>query len=115
MADELLSGVGTDTGQTPVDGGDRDTDVVVGLIRGVNAGLDATDDRGHEIEARGEEEFSILTWSGSPVEECVEGIRIEGILQGTPNRYRHRALVQESTQNSVQQHPCSPRGDTQLP
>jgi len=101
VPDELPAGVRTNTGQTPIDGRDRDADVVGGLIRGVDGGFDATDDGGHEIETSGEEEFSILPWSSRAVEDGIEGIRIEGVLQGAPNRHRHRTLVKESTQHRI--------------
>ena len=51
---------------------DEGRDVVVGLVRGVDRRLHPAHDRGHQIDARGEQEFAVVPVPDDPDEQVVE-------------------------------------------
>jgi len=76
--------------------------VVVGLVRGVDRGLHPAHDRGHQIDAGGEQQFSVVPIPGDANEQIVEVRRIEGVLERTTDRDRHRASLHETLNDRVQ-------------
>jgi hypothetical protein len=91
-----------DPGQAGVHGGDVHRDVVLGLVGGVDRGLDPAHDRRHQIHTGGEQELAVVPISGDADEQVVEVGRVEGVLERTPDGDGHRAPLDEPLNDSVQ-------------
>jgi hypothetical protein len=91
--------------QLVVQGPDGDADLVrVGLIGGMHGRADATDDQAHEIDDRGEQQFTSVLLFGGAVEQVVEFFGSEGVIQGAAQHHGEGTVLHKAVEDLTEDH-----------